>query len=237
MAYRKGIRMMKTITAVCLFGLLALMGCKDDLSNSSARSKDASSNFPTSEPEQISKMKNPSETQGAKIPKSVESAILGGGCFWCTEAVFERIKGVNEVISGYAGGKSKNPTYKEICTGESGHAEVIKIIYDPSILSFSKILSIFAECHDPTTLNRQGADEGTQYRSTIMYLSPEQKKIAVKWKKSLSAKYIDPVVTEIVEAPTFYEAEDYHQDFYKKNPNQGYCSFVIGPKLKKLNLE
>lgn len=168
---------------------------------------------------------------------SLETAIIGGGCFWCTEAVFEKVDGVKEAISGYAGGKIPNPTYKQICTGLTGHAEVIKIIYDPKIISFEKILNIFGDAHDPTTLNRQGADVGTQYRSTIMYLNSSQKEIATKWKSSMSAKYVDPVVTEIVPAPTFYKAEEYHQDYYDRNPNQGYCNFVIRPKLKKLNLE
>ena len=168
---------------------------------------------------------------------SMEISIIGGGCFWCTEAVFERIEGIKEVISGYAGGEPPNPTYKEICTGKTGHAEVIKIIFDPSIVSFAKVLEIFGECHDPTTLNRQGADVGTQYRSTIMYLSDEQKTQSIQWKEKLAAKFEDPIVTEIVPAPIFYHAEEYHQDYYKKNPNQGYCSFVIRPKLKKLNLE
>ena len=168
---------------------------------------------------------------------NLETAIIGGGCFWCTEAVFEKIYGVKEVISGYAGGKIPNPTYKQICTGLTGHAEVIKIIYDPKLVSFEKLLDIFGDAHDPTTLNRQGADVGTQYRSTIMYLSESQKKTAAKWKSSLSDKLVDPVVTEIVPAPTFYKAEEYHQDYYERNPNQGYCNFVIRPKLKKLNLE
>ena len=168
---------------------------------------------------------------------SMEISIIGGGCFWCTEAVFERIEGVKEVISGYAGGEPPNPTYKQICTGKTGHAEVIKIIFDPSIVSFAKVLEIFGDCHDPTTLNRQGADVGTQYRSTIMYLSEEQKTQSILWKEKLAAKFEDPIVTEIVPAPIFYPAEEYHQDYYKKNPNQGYCSFVIRPKLKKLNLE
>ena len=169
--------------------------------------------------------------------KTMEISILGGGCFWCTEAVFERIDGIKDVISGYAGGEIPNPTYKQICTGETGHAEVIKIKFDSSVISYSKILEIFGDCHDPTTLNKQGADEGTQYRSTIMFLSEDQKKLAEKWKKELSEKFEDPIVTEIVPAPIFYTAEDYHQDYYRKNPNQGYCSFVIRPKLKKLNLE
>ena len=172
-----------------------------------------------------------------KKDKTMEISILGGGCFWCTEAVFERIEGIKDVISGYAGGEIPNPTYKQICTGETGHAEVIKIIFDPSVISYSKILEIFGDCHNPTTLNKQGADEGTQYRSTIMFLSEDQKKLAEKWKKELSEKFEDPIVTEIVPAPIFYTAEDYNQDYYRKNPNQGYCSFVIRPKLKKLNLE
>jgi peptide-methionine (S)-S-oxide reductase len=177
----------------------------------------------------------PSVTE--KNNEQLETAIIGGGCFWCTEAVFEKVDGVKEAISGYAGGKNPNPTYKEICTGLTGHAEVIKILFDPAKISFREILEIFGDAHDPTTLNRQGADVGTQYRSTIMYLNESQKQTAEKWKIQLNAKLQDPVVTEIVPAPKFYEAEKYHQDYYKKNPNQGYCNFVIRPKLKKLNLE
>ena len=177
----------------------------------------------------------PSVTE--KNNEQLETAIIGGGCFWCTEAVFEKVDGVKEAISGYAGGKNPNPTYKEICTGLTGHAEVIKILFDPAKISFREILEIFGDAHDPTTLNRQGADVGTQYRSTIMYLNESQKQTAEKWKIELNAKLQDPVVTEIVPAPKFYEAEKYHQDYYDKNPNQGYCNFVIRPKLKKLNLE
>ena len=173
----------------------------------------------------------------SSLEEGQEIAILGGGCFWCTEAVFEKIDGVSDVVSGYAGGKSKNPTYKEICTGKSGHAEVIKITFSPKVLSYAKILEIFGKCHDTTTLNRQGADVGTQYRSTIMYLNESQKSIAEKWKLDLNEQISLPVVTEIVKAPTFYVAEEYHQDYYARNPNQGYCNFVIRPKLKKLNLE
>ena len=168
---------------------------------------------------------------------SSEIAIIGGGCFWWTEAVFESVPGVEEVLSGYAGGKNKNPTYEEICTGLTGHAEVIKITFNPKEISFAKILDLFGESHDPTTLNRQGADVGTQYRSTIMFLNNTQQELANEWKKKLGTKLIDPVVTEIVPAPTFYLAEEYHQDYYKRNPNKGYCNFVIRPKLKKLNLE
>lgn len=164
-------------------------------------------------------------------------ALIGGGCFWCTEAVFEQIDGIMSVISGYAGGQTKNPTYKDICTGKTGHAEVIKIHFDPKKVSFSQILEIFGNAHDPTTLNRQGADVGTQYRSTIMFYDEKQKKEAELWKEKLTSKLVDSVVTEIVPAPKFYPAEEYHQDYYAKNPEQGYCSFVIRPKLKKLGLE
>ena len=168
---------------------------------------------------------------------NMETIVLGGGCFWCTEAVFEKLDGIKDVISGYAGGEILNPTYKQICTGNTGHAEVIKITFDPAVISFTGILDIFGDCHDPTTLNRQGADVGTQYRSTIMYLSEKQKELAIQWKVKLSKKLEDPVVTEIVAVPVFYSAEEYHQDYYRKNPNEGYCNFVIRPKLKKLNLE
>ena len=184
-------------------------------------------------------IKTDSEEVELDIIKEVnmETIVLGGGCFWCTEAVFEQLDGIKDVISGYAGGEILNPTYKQICTGNTGHAEVIKINFDPSVISFTKILDIFGNCHDPTTLNRQGADVGTQYRSTIMYLSEKQKELAIKWKAKLSKKLEDPVVTEIVAVPVFYSAEEYHQDYYRKNPNEGYCNFVIRPKLKKLNLE
>jgi peptide-methionine (S)-S-oxide reductase len=184
-------------------------------------------------------IKTDSEEVELDIIKEVnmETIVLGGGCFWCTEAVFEKLDGIKDVISGYAGGEILNPTYKQICTGNTGHAEVIKIKFDPSVISFTKILDIFGDCHDPTTLNRQGADVGTQYRSTIMYLSEKQKELAIKWKAKLSNKLEDPVVTEIVAVPIFYSAEEYHQDYYRKNPNEGYCNFVIRPKLKKLNLE
>jgi peptide-methionine (S)-S-oxide reductase len=184
-----------------------------------------------------SNAKMPLRTTNMMDGNVTEFALVGGGCFWCTEAVFEKLDGVIEVISGYAGGETNNPTYKEICTGKTGHAEVIRIKFDPRIISYSEILQIFGNAHDPTTLNRQGADVGTQYRSTVMFFNEEQKEIAHLWKEKLSKSLVDPVVTEIVPAPRFYPAEEYHQDFYFKNPNQGYCSFVIRPKLKKLGLE
>jgi len=176
------------------------------------------------------------ETVPIKTEKN-QVAILGGGCFWCTEAVFELLEGVDSVVSGYAGGANPNPTYEQICTGATGHAEVIKISFTPSEISYDQLLETFGECHDPTTLNRQGADTGTQYRSTIMYVDEDQKLVAEAWKKKLGSKLADPVVTEIVPSPVFYPAEDYHQDYFRRNPNQGYCTFVIRPKLKKLKLE
>ena len=230
MDYGKGVRIMNDILIrIFALGLMTLVSCKTGDEQLSLENQELGR-----DPEI---MNNDTKKSSGEVPKKEEVAIIGGGCFWCTEAVFEMFDGVKEVVSGYAGGATKNPTYKEICTGTTGHAEVIKIVYDPTVISFQKILSVFGEGHDPTTLNRQGADVGTQYRSTIMYLSKKQRKRSVAWKENLTEKFIDPVVTEIVEAPVFYPAEDYHQDYYKKNPNEGYCTFVIRPKLKKLKLE
>lgn len=167
--------------------------------------------------------------------KNVEQATLGGGCFWCTEAIFLRLNGVEEVKSGYSGGKIKNPSYREVCTGRTGHAEVIQITFDPKIISFAEILEVFFATHDPTTLNRQGNDIGTQYRSVIFYHNEEQKKIAEKV-LSLFEKdkvYDNPVVTEITPFSNFYLAEDYHNNYFEQNPAQPYCQFVIAPKVEK----
>jgi peptide-methionine (S)-S-oxide reductase len=165
----------------------------------------------------------------------VETVTLGGGCFWCVEAVFEEVKGVTSVESGYSGGKTENPTYKEVCTGTTGHAEVCQIKFDPSVITFTEILEVFFKTHNPTTLNQQGADIGTQYRSVIFYHSKEQKEIAEKIKKELDAAgaFTKPIVTEISPLGKYYKAEEYHQDFYKRNPNQGYCAAVIAPKMDK----
>ncbi len=163
----------------------------------------------------------------------IEVATLGGGCFWCTEAVFQLLPGVKSVTSGYAGGHTENPTYKDICTGETGHAEVIQIAFDPEKVSYETVLDTFWEAHDPTTLNRQGNDVGTQYRSTIMYHSPAQKAAAEKSKTAAQKNFARPIVTEIVPLKKFYPAEDYHQDYYRANPNQGYCRAVIRPKVEK----
>lgn len=170
---------------------------------------------------------------------NLEIAVLGGGCFWCLEAVFERVEGVVEVHSGYAGGKVENPSYKEVCSGTTGHAEVVEITYDSSLITYSELLDIFWLAHDPTTRNRQGNDVGPQYRSIILYTNEEQKKLAEqsKAKASEKLKLTQPIVTEIVPLTDFYPAEEYHQDYYDNNRGQGYCIFVIHPKLKKLGLE
>jgi len=163
-----------------------------------------------------------------------QELILGGGCFWCTEAVFELLKGVNDVESGYANGHTLNPTYRDICTGETGHAEVIKITYDDSIITSDTLLDIFFLVHNPTTLNQQGADRGTQYRSTILYTDEETKDAAAAALEAAQNDYTDPIVTTIEPLDTYYKAEDYHQDYYRQNSMQGYCMAVIPPKLAKL---
>ncbi|MDY2587869.1 peptide-methionine (S)-S-oxide reductase MsrA [Winogradskyella aquimaris] len=169
------------------------------------------------------------------MSKNIQVATVGGGCFWCTEAVFQEVKGVENVVSGYSGGKVPGrPTYREICSGLTGHAEVVQITFDANVISYQDILIIFMTTHDPTTLNRQGADRGTQYRSVIFYHNEDQKNIAERVLKELSAYYDNPIVTELSPAKNFYEAEQEHQDFYKNNPNYGYCTFVIDPKLSKL---
>ena len=163
----------------------------------------------------------------------LEVATLGGGCFWCTEAIYQMLPGVKSVASGYAGGTKENPTYKEVCAGNTGHAEVIQITYDPKAVSYEKLLETFWEAHDPTTLNRQGADSGTQYRSIILYSTEAQKAAAEKSKAEAQKQFRQPIVTEIAPLKKFYPAEDYHQDYYRANPNQPYCRAVIRPKVEK----
>jgi peptide-methionine (S)-S-oxide reductase len=171
----------------------------------------------------------------SSVKNELETATLGGGCFWCTEAVFDEVIGVTDVVSGYTGGQLDNPTYDDICTGSTGHAEVIRVTFDPAVISYAEVLEIFFATHDPTTLNKQGADRGTQYRSAIFVHSPEQRLIAEKMIAQLNAEKIwgSPIVTEVTDAPIFYAAEDYHQEFFKRNPNQGYCMAVVSPKLSK----
>ena len=165
----------------------------------------------------------------------LEKATFGAGCFWCVETIFQEVKGVHKVLSGYEGGHLKDPTYKKICTGTTGHAEVIQVEYDPTVVSYKKLLEIFWEVHDPTTLNRQGNDVGTQYRSVVFYHNEQQKKEAEFYKTELdkSGAYSSPIVTEITPSSTFYVAENYHQDYYNQNGSQPYCQFVIAPKVAK----
>ena len=165
----------------------------------------------------------------------MEIVTFGSGCFWCTEAVFQQLKGVETVLSGYSGGHVENPSYEQVVTGRTGHAEVCQIQFDPEQISFENMLEVFFNTHDPTTLNRQGNDVGTQYRSVIFYHSEEQKKIAegVKAELEKSGPWKTPIVTEIVPFEKFYPAEDYHQNYFRNNPNQGYCRLVIAPKLDK----
>lgn len=175
--------------------------------------------------------------QGKKMENNaaLETATFGSGCFWCTEAIFDRIKGVESVESGYSGGSVPDPSYEAVCTGKTGHAEVIQVRYNPKFVSYDELLEIFWKTHDPTTLNRQGADVGTQYRSVIFYHDNNQKDKAIYYKEKLENSKIwnDPIVTEISPFTKFYKAENYHQEYYEKNPNQGYCSFVITPKVEK----
>lgn len=166
---------------------------------------------------------------------NMETATLAGGCFWCTETIFDDLKGVEKVESGYSGGKTTNPTYEEVCSGNTGHAEVVQITFDPAIISYEKLIEIFFHIHNPTTLNKQGADVGTQYRSAIFYHNDEQKKTAdnVIDKTNKSGLWDDPIVTEVTEFKKFYSAEDYHQDYYDNNKEKSYCSIVIAPKVRK----
>ncbi len=204
---------MKYFLLIAMF-LVAVFGCKES----------------TSQNQKIEKVKM-NEVNDDKF----QLATFGSGCFWCSEAIFERVKGVVSVVSGYAGGSVKNPSYEAVCSGKTGHAEVIQIKFDPNIISFDALLEIFWKTHDPTTLNRQGADVGTQYRSVIFYHNDDQKQKAESYKTELNNAGIwkDPIVTEISPLTNFYEAEKYHQDYYEQNPSKGYCSFVITPKIEK----
>lgn len=167
--------------------------------------------------------------------KQDETATLGGGCFWCLEAVYEQLDGVSKVVSGYAGGATKDPTYEEVCEGTTGHAEVVQVTFDPASISFREILEVFFTIHDPTTLNRQGADVGSQYRSAIFTHSQQQRATAEELIRELSREetFADPIVTEVSDLSKFYPAEEYHQSYYLRNPGQGYCRAVIAPKLQK----
>ncbi len=168
-----------------------------------------------------------------------EVAILGGGCFWCLEAVYDDVRGVTDVVSGYAGGHVTNPTYQQVCTGTTGHAEVVKVTFDPQVISYREILEVFFAIHDPTTLNRQGADVGPQYRSAIYYYDLAQQQTAEQVIRELEERklFSRPIVTEVTPFQVFYAAEDYHQEYFARNPSQGYCQFVIAPKVSKFRKE
>lgn len=166
--------------------------------------------------------------------KNNETIVLGGGCFWCSEAVFSMLEGVVRVTPGYAGGKTENPTYEQVCRGDTGHAEVLEIEYDPNLISFEKLLEVFFAMHDPTQVNRQGSDVGSQYRSVILYSSQKQREEAERFIRKVQRKLKKPVSTEVKKLEKFYPAESYHKEYYKKNPLQPYCLFVIRPKVSKI---
>lgn len=180
-------------------------------------------------------MVQPRQDPSASLGADLEVATLAGGCFWCLEAVYDELKGVVDVVSGYTGGHVRNPSYREVCTGTTGHAEAVQITFDPAQISYRELLEVFFSIHDPTTLNRQGADVGTQYRSAIFYHTAEQKKTAEALMAELQAEnpWGRPIVTELAPVGAFYPAEDYHQEYFARNPEQGYCTMVIAPKLEK----
>lgn len=182
-------------------------------------------------------MQNSSLNKGKQMENKYELATLAGGCFWCVEAIYLQLNGVVKVESGYSGGTVKNPTYDQVCTEETGHAEVVQITFEPKIISYKELLEIFFRTHDPTTLNKQGADVGTQYRSAIFYHDKTQKKISEEVKNKSSVIWENKIVTEISKLTEFYKAEEYHQNYYNQNSNQPYCSLVINPKLKKFKKE
>ena len=175
----------------------------------------------------------PSAQAADASPAKTETAVVGGGCFWCVEGAYKIVPGILKITSGFAGGNTDNPTYKQVCQGDTNHAEVVRVEYDPAKITFRDVIDLFWDLHDPTTLNRQGHDAGTQYRSIILYSSEEQKKIAEESKVAAKSKFSDPIVTEIVPLKKFYSAEDHHQDYFANNPNQPYCQAVVGPKIAK----
>lgn len=192
----------------------------------------------TSQADQPSGEPSVSEANDSRDTQPKEQvATLAGGCFWCTEAVFERMQGVSDVVSGYIGGHVPDPTYQQVCTKTTGHAEAVQVYYDPSVTTYEELLEVFFKTHDPTTLNRQGADVGPQYRSAVFYHDPQQKQVAENYIKKLdqSGEFNSPIVTKLEKATTFYPAEEYHQDYYRKNPNAGYCQVVVRNKVRKFN--
>lgn len=215
----------RIISRVCVFiGMLFTVSC----------SAETNKNYSESPSERTKTVEASAMAELAAAGK-LDTATFGGGCFWCTEAIYQRLDGVYTVVSGYAGGKTANPTYEEVCSGTTGHAECIQITFDPTKVSYDEVLKVFWKTHDPTTLNRQGNDVGTQYRSVVFYHNDKQKQTAEKYKVELdkSGAYDKPIVTEITALTKFYPAEKYHQNYFNTNPNQGYCAFVVRPKVEK----
>lgn len=214
--------------------LMTTAACSETVNSGSANASNAGTETgPETTP--TSHTENKSEDEEMPDPESLETITFGNGCFWCTEAVFQELKGVHSVVSGYMGGSKADPTYEEVCTGRTGHAEVVQIKYDPKVIPFDQLLEVFWQTHDPTTLNRQGADVGTQYRSAVFYHNDEQKTISERYKKKLdeAGAFDNPIVTEITKASEFYPAENYHQDYFKLNGRAPYCRAVIAPKMEK----
>jgi peptide-methionine (S)-S-oxide reductase len=224
MTNKKRIQIAVTYVAAIFF----MSACGQPINSTSNKANMSTDNKSNSPEEHIA-------ADQTKNEKGIDTVTFGAGCFWCVEAVFQRLDGVMSVKSGYSGGSVKNPSYKEVCNGTTGHAEVAQITYDKSKISFDELLQVFWKTHDPTTMNRQGNDVGTQYRSAIFYHNEEQKAAAEKYKKALNDEkaYPNPVITEIKPFTAFYPAEDYHQNYYNQNGNQGYCQYVIQPKVEK----
>ena len=214
---------------ILTLGSLATAGCQTAITADTPETPMTPSN-----PQPTASTAQP-QPDSTSAPAKTELATFGAGCFWCIEAVFKELRGVTSVESGYSGGVTPNPTYQQVCTGRTGHAEVAQITYEPSQISFDELLEVFWKTHDPTTLNQQGADEGTQYRSAVFYHTEQQKELAEKYKRELDAAgaWNAPIVTEIVPFTKFYKAEDYHQNYYTLNPDQGYCTAIIRPKVEK----
>jgi peptide-methionine (S)-S-oxide reductase len=215
---------------VVFLALLCSLSCAKSAQNTTSVESDWTKFDSLSKKSTKKKLKNTME-------QKLEKVAFGAGCFWCVEAVFQQIPGVTKVVSGYSNGNIKNPTYREVCSGLTGHAEVCELTYDPNLVSFETLLEVFWKTHDPTTLNRQGADVGTQYRSGVYFHNEAQAVLAQQWKDKLNAEKVfpNPIVTEIVAAATFYPAEDYHQQYFNQNGQEPYCQIVIKPKLEKFN--
>lgn len=215
----------------CVLGMVISCGC---LAQQTPVAGPVKQNEQTSKSDASQKKANASQPK-QQVKRKVETAIFGAGCFWCVEAVFQELDGVLSVKSGFTGGHKANPTYDEVCDGKTGHAETCMIKFDANKISYKELLEVFWKTHDPTTLNRQGADKGTWYRSAVFYLSEDQKELATKYKKKLDASgaFPNPIVTEITKASAFYAAENYHDNYYKQNQNAGYCQAVIRPKMDK----